>query len=255
MADTGNSPTADEPQSKTCTRCHAAKPVTEFHKSKLGRFGVGSRCKPCIAVLDAERHKREQAEAPGRNAARQLVWRRAKLGKARRLDRERYQRDREKRIALVRAVQAANAERRKETQQAWRERNRPAVRASQRRAEAKARLQPKWRIAHAVRSSMNKRLKPGGKHGRRTFEALGYTPEQLMAHLERQFQPGMTWENHGRLGWHIDHKIPIAAFNFSSVDDHDFKRAWALENLQPLWAHENHRKSKTLDREFQPSLI
>lgn len=58
-----------------------------------------------------------------------------------------------------------------------------------------------------------------------------------MASLEAKFKPGMSWENHG--AWHVDHKRPIASYNFSSVDDHEFKECWSLENLQPLWAKEN----------------
>jgi hypothetical protein len=39
------------------------------------------------------------------------------------------------------------------------------------------------------------------------------------------------------------------------VDCYDFKRAWALSNLQPLWAIDNQRKSAKLAAPFQPSLI
>jgi 5-methylcytosine-specific restriction endonuclease McrA len=33
--------------SKTCTKCGIAKPFTEFHKSKDGRYGLQSYCKNC----------------------------------------------------------------------------------------------------------------------------------------------------------------------------------------------------------------
>jgi hypothetical protein len=71
-------------------------------------------------------------------------------------------------------------------------------------------------------------------------------------HLEKQFLPGMSWENMGE--WHIDHKIPIAAFNFEKPEDIDFKRCWALKNLQPLWKSENCIKGAKIDKPFQPSL-
>jgi 5-methylcytosine-specific restriction endonuclease McrA len=35
-------------QTKTCTTCNQEKSTTEFHKNKLGKFGVGSTCKSCI---------------------------------------------------------------------------------------------------------------------------------------------------------------------------------------------------------------
>lgn len=52
----------------------------------------------------------------------------------------------------------------------------------------------------------------------------------------------MSWENYGRDGWHIDHRVPLAAFKFNTPDDPDFKVAWALTNLQPMWATDNFSK-------------
>jgi hypothetical protein len=89
---------------------------------------------------------------------------------------------------------------------------------------------------------MKARMREAIKHGwsGRTFDALGYTPSELMAHLERQFLKGMSWQNMGE--WHIDHIVPLAAFQVTSTDDDDFKRAWGLTNLRPLWAKDNLRK-------------
>lgn len=82
-----------------------------------------------------------------------------------------------------------------------------------------------------------------GKEGRHWEELVGYTVEELKIHLEKQFKEGMNWENYGLKGWHIDHIKPISSFNINSVEDEDFKKCWALNNLQPLWALENIRKS------------
>jgi hypothetical protein len=54
----------------------------------------------------------------------------------------------------------------------------------------------------------------------------------------------MTWENYGK--WHIDHKRPIASFNFTSYEDPEFKECWALNNLQPMWAKENMSKGNKI---------
>lgn len=75
------------------------------------------------------------------------------------------------------------------------------------------------------------------KSGRSWESLVGYTLDDLMAHLESQFQPGMTWENYGE--WHIDHRRPISDFTFASPDDPEFKECWSLWNLQPLWAFDN----------------
>jgi hypothetical protein len=80
-----------------------------------------------------------------------------------------------------------------------------------------------------------------GKSGRKWETLAGYTLNQLMAHLERQFLNGMTWENRGN-GWHIDHIVPLSSFKFTSPDDPEFKAAWALTNLRPLWKRDNLEK-------------
>ena len=73
------------------------------------------------------------------------------------------------------------------------------------------------------------------------FDILGYTPEELINHLEKQFTEGMTWENYGE--FHVDHKLPISSFNIKEIGDEEFMRCWCLDNLQPMWGEENIRKS------------
>jgi hypothetical protein len=104
------------------------------------------------------------------------------------------------------------------------------------------------RLSVGVRQSLRK-----NKSGWHWELLVGYTLAELKAHLEEQFTAGMTWENIGQ--WHIDHKIPKAAFNFETPDDIDFKRCWGLKNLQPLWAKENFKKRDKLEGPFQPSLL
>ena len=79
------------------------------------------------------------------------------------------------------------------------------------------------------------------KGGKSWQDFVPYTLEELMAHLERQFLPGMTWGNRGE--WHIDHIVPQSAFSFTSAEDEDFRACWALCNLRPLWAKDNILKS------------
>ncbi|OAM77705.1 hypothetical protein A3840_08725 [Devosia elaeis] len=80
----------------------------------------------------------------------------------------------------------------------------------------------------------------GGKGGKSWTELVGYGVSELRAHLERQFLPGMTWDNKSE--WHIDHIVPQSSFNYTSTDDPDFRACWALTNLRPLWARDNVRK-------------
>ena len=78
------------------------------------------------------------------------------------------------------------------------------------------------------------------KSGRGWERLVGFTLTDLMAHLEAKFLPGMTWENRG--DWHIDHIRPLCSFEFQTPDCPQFREAWALSNLQPLWASDNLKK-------------
>jgi 5-methylcytosine-specific restriction endonuclease McrA len=83
-----------------------------------------------------------------------------------------------------------------------------------------------------------------------TWNYLPYTPQELKEHLERQFEPWMTWDNHGfgRGCWQMDHVYPHSKLPYDSLDHPNFQKCWALENLQPLCAIKNLKKSdKVLD--------
>lgn len=95
------------------------------------------------------------------------------------------------------------------------------------------------RICGNMRRAITTCLK-GGKLGRKWRDLVGYTAEELIAHLEGLFKDGMSWDNYGE--WHIDHIIPISAFRILSARDEAFRHCWGLKNLQPLWAKENQSK-------------
>tara|TARA_R110000824_G_scaffold8412_2_gene38111 strand:- start:130 stop:657 length:528 start_codon:yes stop_codon:yes gene_type:complete len=128
-------------------------------------------------------------------------------------------------------------------------RARPEAKVKRRERENKRNAEsPARRIHNSVSVQIRDALGKGGKNGRRTFEILGYTLQDLMKHLEAQFEPWMTWENHGTphlngcTSWQIDHIIPVSSFKISSTEDRSFKDCWALSNLQPLEAIENIKK-------------
>jgi hypothetical protein len=70
------------------------------------------------------------------------------------------------------------------------------------------------------------------------FEVLGCTATELMAHLEKKFAPGMSWDNFGK--WHMDHIRAVITFDLT--DHEQFKACFHFSNTQPLWAEENNSK-------------
>jgi hypothetical protein len=81
--------------------------------------------------------------------------------------------------------------------------------------------------------------KPGS-----AIKFLGCTVPEARAYLESKFQPGMTWENHGQFGWHIDHVIPLDSFDLS--DPAQYAQACHYTNLQPLWWKQNIQKGNKI---------
>lgn len=94
------------------------------------------------------------------------------------------------------------------------------------------------RMSNLVRYSIKRKGK--NKEGISWKLMVDYSPADLMLHIEKQFKDGVGWHNMNE--WHIDHKLPISSFEFSHYTDEGFKKCWALENLQPLWAVENMKK-------------
>lgn len=91
-----------------------------------------------------------------------------------------------------------------------------------------------------LKSQLRNRIKDACKNknfikSQRTMDILGCNLEQLKSHLEAQFVNGMTWGNHGRIGWHIDHIIPLD----TAKTIQDMERLCHYKNLQPLWWYDN----------------
>lgn len=105
----------------------------------------------------------------------------------------------------------------------------------------KRRNDPEYRLLGILRGRVGAALRGvGAKRAARTSELVGCTIPELRSHLQAMFQPGMTWENHARDGWHIDHIKPCALFDLT--DPAQQRECFHYTNLQPLWAADNHAK-------------
>ncbi len=71
---------------------------------------------------------------------------------------------------------------------------------------------------------------------------LGCSIDELKEHLEKQFVKGMTWENSGSKGWHIDHIIPLSSVG----TEEEMIKLCHYSNLQPLWAADNYAKNDSI---------
>ena len=99
---------------------------------------------------------------------------------------------------------------------------------------------PQYRIARCLRSRLNSLLR--GVVGSRSSAVrdLGCSLAELVKHLEAQFEPWMTWQNHGNKAgdwWSIDHIRPLASFDLT--DPEQQRAACHYTNLQPMRHTEN----------------
>lgn len=117
----------------------------------------------------------------------------------------------------------------------------------------KKKANPSFALKNRVRVLMYHTLRHV-KNGRKWQDLVGYSIDDLRQHIEKQFKDGMNWDLFMDGSIHIDHIIPVSAFNITRPEDIDFKRCWALKNLRPMWAKDNIKKSNKINKPFQPSL-
>ena len=188
------------PTAKTCTKCKISKPLEEFNKHSRRKFGKRHCCKICDKE-DGKKYRQENKEKVKQN---KLKW---------------NQNNREKnRIRTSKYYQ----------------KNSKAINA---RTLLCYQTNPTFRMKHNIKTRMRLALKGIIKKSASTEKLLGCSFNKAKSHIESQFQTGMTWENHGKYGWHIDHIKPCASFDLSNPDEQ--KICFHYTNLQPLWAKDN----------------
>ena len=122
----------------------------------------------------------------------------------------------------------------------YRETNRVSL-AQKRQTHIKTNIQ--FHLACRLRTRLSNAIRKQVKSGSAVRD-LGCTISELKLYLEEQFQNGMSWDNWGMDGWHIDHKIPLVSFDLTIREQ--LLQAVHYTNLQPMWAVENMQKGSKL---------
>jgi hypothetical protein len=218
-------------QEKICSKCKKSKPLELFNKKKQYYLGVDRLCQKC---------RREYINS----------WRNKNRDKMRQYEKNSAERIKNYNLNW----RKNNKEYLSKYYKEWAMNNPDKVKIKAKKSYLKRKEDPKDRIRLNISVAIRRSLKSKSKGNKNWENLLGYTSQRLKIHLEKQFKNGMSWKNYGKY-WHIDHKIPISAFNFKDISHIDFKKCWALSNLQPLESIKNIIKSNKLDKPFQPSLL
>ena len=236
---------------KKCTKCGRELLLDQFHKysykRKDGGSGYKSRCKDCLSAEGVEWRKNNPEKArilsskwgknnPEKRRASNTRWRENNPEKKRASDAMWCRNNAEKNRERAAKWRQNNPERAKANVLRWHEANKEYRAICERKRKDNDLA---YRMTHNIRNAMRMALKRNDKAGH-TIDLLGCSIEYFRDYLEALFQPGMTWNNWSRAGWHIDHIIPLSYFDMA--DPEQQKRAWHYTNLQPLWAEDNRRK-------------
>jgi hypothetical protein len=116
-----------------------------------------------------------------------------------------------------------NPDKIKERHAKWRDNNKEKIK--------EYREVPTHKIAFNLRSRLSRAVKRDLKCGS-AVKDLGCTIVELKKYLESKFLPGMSWDNYGTHGWHIDHIKPLNLFDLTNPEQ--LKEACHYSNLQPL---------------------
>lgn len=253
------------PDKKRCTKCLNEKSIAEFYKN-------ASWCKLCSALAQKEYRNKNPLtrEQKLKISRRNKKWREQNKTKLKQQSKDYYDLNRDK-LKITRAkyyknninklhAQTSfyyknNSEKIIAKQKQYQSLNKEKVRKSKVISERNRMADdPSFKLRRRVSSQIRCHMKRFGfaKNGKSALNFLPYTIEQLRTYLESKFESWMNWANYGSYNkkfwkdndpstwtWQIDHIIPQHKLPYTSMEDDNFKKCWALENLRPYSSKQN----------------
>jgi hypothetical protein len=264
---------ADETLTKSCSACKKDLPLGEFCRDRSTRTGLNGKCRAC-----QYQHKLRWLANPN-NAAKQRKWKiesyqRASAATAiarqqQRIENESVRATRSRLSKLIasidgmirriemrcgcgcavtrkgRVCELCKRRTHRKQKDAWRKRNPDKWREYSRGNRARRyRGDAKYHLSQRIRSNLRSRVK--NRWGKRAVMWLPFTIEQLEKRLRSTMPAGYTWQDFMSGALHIDHVLPVDAFEYERPTDPGFIACWALSNLQLLPAADNLRKGNRI---------
>ena len=213
---------------KKCSKCGETKPLAEFYKCKKKPDGLQFYCKVC----NSERQK-------SRNFS---VDPNLKEKKCRKCDETKpvaeFSKYKNSPDGLFYHCKVCNSE----------YKNKKANKDKRNeRLRQRYKNDPEFKLRKAVRNHTHKIIKATKiQKSKSSFEYLGCTITEFKEHIESQFVEGMSWENYGLYGWHIDHKVPLDWYVKNHTNPFEANH---YTNLQPMWAEDNLSKRNFIEED------
>jgi len=198
---------------KTCFKCDIQKELDKFYKDRTKTNNCSTYCKICSK--DLEYKKRSNSQFLKIHRAKESLRRSTSSFK---------QQDKERRSSAIYKTK-------------------------------KQIYNKKWRSdpLNKLRCSMASSIRYHCSRSGRSFSTIfGFRIKELKEHMESKFELEMNWDNYGKGGWSVDHIIPVKykinekyywdQEQLKNSNSQDFKKCWALSNLQPKWEIDNIKK-------------
>jgi hypothetical protein len=238
---------------KTCTKCEIEKAEDNFGKDSTKKDGLCCQCKECkkeYYIKNKPRFEKYYIENRER-----IIEQNTKYNKSNREKIKTYMKEyciknkyslkeyvlenRDKLSEYKRDYNKLHREEHRKYDKEWKDKKRKS--------------DPIFKLRMNISNSINiyLRKKNSCKFGKSMIEYLPYSLGELREHLENQFESWMNWDNWGVISlekrtWQIDHIIPQSSLPYTSMEDENFRKCWSLENLRPLEAIENIKKSNKI---------
>lgn len=232
---------------KACTTCLIEKNISKF-QFRTDSNTYRGQCKECCFAIkkiwcnnNKEKISSVQKEYISNNKERVAetlrVW---------------YQKNRDAVLAKQAKYAALHKQEKAARNKKWYQKNKLLLRSGRAKYQReRIRHDPIFKLRARLSTAIYIFLK-GGKGGLSITNHLPYSMGELKEHLEKKFESWMNWENYGvyRVNiwddqesstwtWQIDHIIPHSKFNYTSIEDKEFRECWALDNLRPYSAKQN----------------
>lgn len=201
-------------EKKICSKCGFEKEVCEFYKVSGSLIKYRSKCKICMntysrnyheinKTIVSEKNKKFRMENPNINKEKCKLYKQKNPGWFKK----------------------------------WLDKNKE----HRRNYIMEYNSNPKIKIKNSLRGRINE-LMNKKYNNPKTLDLLGCEYEYFIKYIENKFMDGMSWDNYGYYGWHLDHIIPLS----SAKTEEEIANLFHYTNLQPLWANDNLKKSNKI---------
>lgn len=248
-------------EKKKCSSCQTYRSLDNYYNSSQTWDKLRPECKICLTEKRLENkekiteyNKKYWQETKEVQTERHKIWVENNKEKVKEAMKTWLENNKEYKKQKDKEYREANWEKKKEQLRDWKRNDYKNMKENPERRDEFNKQRVKSNISRRIREILKQ------EKSERSMKYVGCSLEYLKAHLQSQFQEGMSWDNYGsytignnKSGWHIDHKIPCSAFNLQNEMERN--ACFHYLNLQPLWGEENIKKSNNYEEKDKEEYI